>query len=115
MADYSGNISLDYRRAFGKLEFSGTADVVFTGDYNPTQDLDPRLEQDGYQKLNVRLALADPAAGWEAALIGKNLTDEVVITYANSMALANSVFGSIGHYAFIERPRSVAAQLSYRW
>ncbi|MFQ3199314.1 MAG: iron complex outermembrane receptor protein [Zhongshania sp.] len=116
VADYSGNISLAYRQPFSEsLEFSSTLDIVFTDDYNPTQDLDPRLLQDGYQKLNLRLALADNKAGWEAALIGKNLTNEVVITYANSMSLANSIFGSIGHYAFIERPRSIAAQFTYRW
>ncbi|MFT5603415.1 MAG: iron complex outermembrane receptor protein [Paracoccaceae bacterium] len=116
VADYSGNISLSYRRPVAaSLEFSSALDVVFTDDYNPTQDLDPRLLQDGYQKVNLRLALADIDAGWEAAIIGKNLTDEVVITYANSMSLANSIFGSIGHYAFIERPRSIAAQFSYRW
>lgn len=116
VADYSGNVSLSYRTPVAQsLEFSGALDVVFTDDYNPTQDLDPRLLQDGYQKVNLRLALADINAGWEAALIGKNLTDEVVITYANSMSLANSIFGSVGHYAFIERPRSIAAQFSYRW
>ena len=116
VADYSGNISLNYRRSVTQtLEFSGALDVVFSDDYNPTQDLDPRMLQDGYKKVNLRLALADINAGWEAALIGKNLTDEVVITYANSMSLANSIFGSVGHYAFIERPRSIAAQFSYRW
>jgi len=116
VANYSGSISLAYRRPFSNsMAFSSALDIVFTDDYNPTQDLDPKLLQDGYQKLNLRLALADDKAGWEAALIGRNLTNEVVITYANSMSLANSIFGSIGHYAFIERPRSIAAQFTYRW
>ncbi|MAY36613.1 MAG: TonB-dependent receptor [Spongiibacteraceae bacterium] len=116
VADYSGNLSLAYENPLANgLTVRGAFDVVFSGEYNPTQDLDPRLLQDAYYKVNLRAAIADEAAGWEFALIGKNLTDEVIITYANSMSLANSVFGAIGHYAFIERPRNVAAQFTYRW
>ncbi|WP_372783173.1 TonB-dependent receptor [Litorivivens sp.] len=116
VADYSGNLSLSYDNPLSNgLTLRGAFDVVFSGEYNPTQDLDPRMLQDAYYKLNLRAAIADEAAGWELALIGKNLTDEVIITYANSMSLANSVFGAIGHYAFIERPRSIAAQFTYRW
>jgi outer membrane receptor protein involved in Fe transport len=66
-------------------------------------------------KVNARLALADLNSGWEVALVGKNLTDEDVISYSNDTPLANSSFGSINHYAFVERPRSVAVQASYRW
>lgn len=116
VADYSGNLSLAYENPLANgLTVRGAFDVVFSGEYNPTQDLDPRLLQDAYYKVNLRAAIADEAAGWEFALIGKNLTDEVIITYANSMSLANSVFGAIGHYAFIERPRNIAAQFTYRW
>ena len=116
VADYSGNLSLAYENPIANgLTVRGAFDVVFSGEYNPTQDLDPRLLQDAYYKVNLRAAIADEAAGWEFALIGKNLTDEVIITYANSMSLANSVFGAIGHYAFIERPRNIAAQFTYRW
>ncbi len=116
VADYSGNLSLAYTKPFGdSYEFRATGDVVFTGDYNPTQNLDPDMEQDAYQKFNGRISVANIEKGWEVALIGKNLTDEEIITYANDTPLSNSIFRSKGHYAFVERPRSIALQASYRW
>lgn len=116
VADYSGNLALAYTRPFGRsLEFRGSLDVNFTDDYNPTQNLDPSQEQDAYYVVNLRLALADVGAGWEVALIGKNLGDEDIVTFANDVPLANSVFGSIGHSGFVARERNVALQASYRW
>jgi len=116
VADYSGNVGFVYTRSFGDaMEFRAGTDFTFTDDYNSSQNLDPSQEQDGYVEVNMRLAVADVKSGWEVAIIGKNLTDEDVISYSNDVPLANSSFGSIGHYAFIERPRSVAVQVAYRW
>jgi iron complex outermembrane receptor protein len=116
VADYSGNLTFTYtRQVASSLEARAGTDFVFTDSYNSSQNLDPSQEQDGYVKVNMRLALADVDAGWELALVGKNLTDEAVISYSNDVPLANSSFGSIGHYAFVERPRSVALQGIYRW
>jgi len=116
VADYSGNLTFVYtRQVADSLEARVGTDFVFTDSYNSSQNLDPSQEQDGYVKVNMRLALADVESGWEVALVGKNLTDEAVVSYSNDVPLANSSFGSIGHYAFIERPRSIAVQGSYRW
>lgn len=116
VADYSGNVGFVYTRSFGDaMEFRAGTDFTFTDDYNSSQNLDPSQEQDGYVEVNMRLAVADVKSGWEVAIIGKNLTDEDVISYSNDVPLANSSFESIGHYAFIERPRSVAVQVAYRW
>jgi outer membrane receptor protein involved in Fe transport len=116
VADFSGNVGFVYTRAFGDaMEFRAGTDFTFTDDYNSSQNLDPSQEQDGYVEVNMRLAVADVKSGWEVAIVGKNLTDEDVISYSNDVPLANSAFGSIGHYAFIERPRSVAVQVAYRW
>lgn len=116
VADFSGNIGLVYTTSIAdSLEFRGGVDVVFTDDYNPTQNLDPTQEQDGYAVINGRLALSDFEDGWEIALVGKNLTDEEIVTYANDTPLANSIFGSVNHYGFVARPRSVGIQLQYRW
>jgi outer membrane receptor protein involved in Fe transport len=115
VADYSGNLGFVYTREFGDaMEFRAATDFTFIDDYNSSQNLDPSQEQDGYVEVNMRLAVADVKSGWEVALIGKNLTDEDVVSYSNDVPLADSSFGSIGHYAFIERPRSVAVQVAYR-
>ncbi|WP_339674614.1 TonB-dependent receptor [uncultured Zhongshania sp.] len=116
VADYSGNLTFVYTTMLSKdLEFRGGADFVFTGAYNSSQNLDPSQEQDAYIKANLRLSLADVAAGWDAAILVKNLTDETTISYSNDTPLSNSTFGSIGHYGFIDPPRTTALQVTYRW
>lgn len=116
VADYSGNVGLVYTTMVSNdLEFRGGADFVFTGDYNSSQNLDPSQEQDAYVKTNIRLSLADVVAGWEVALLGKNITDETVISYSNDTPLSSNIFGSIGHYGFVEAPRTIAIQGTYRW
>ena len=116
VADYSGNLTFVYTTMVSKdIEFRGGADFVFTGAYNSSQNLDPSQEQDAYIKANLRLSLADVAAGWDAAILVKNLTDETTISYSNDTPLSNSTFGSIGHYGFIDPPRTTALQVTYRW
>lgn len=116
VADYSGNLTFVYSTMVNKdIEFRGGVDFVFTGSYNSSQNLDPSQEQDAYVKSNVRLSLGDVTKGWEAAFLVKNLTDETVISYSNDTPLSSSIFGSTGHYGFIETPRTYAIQATYRW
>ena len=116
VADYSGNLTFVYSTMVNKdIEFRGGVYFVFTGSYNSSQNLDPSQEQDAYVKSNVRLSLGDVTKGWEAAFLVKNLTDETVISYSNDTPLSSSIFGSTGHYGFIETPRTYAIQATYRW
>lgn len=116
VADYSGNLTFVYTTMVSKdLEFRGGADFVFTGAYNSSQNLDPSQKQDAYIKANLRFSLADVAAGWDAAILVKNVTDETTISYSNDTPLSSSTFGSIGHYGFIDAPRTIALQATYRW
>jgi outer membrane receptor protein involved in Fe transport len=115
VADWSGAITLNYERPVASLLFRGALDVQFTDDYEPTQNLDPRVTQDAYAKVNLRLALGAPDGRWEVAVLGRNLTDETIVTYANDTPLAFSQFRSPTFYGFVDRPRSVAVQGSLRF
>lgn len=116
VADWSGSVSGDYYISIGDtLQLRSTLDLVFSDDYNPTQTLDPGMDQDGYVKVNARIALSDANDTWEVALIGKNLTDKEIMTYGNQTPLAGSSFGMASRYAFYERERSVALQGVYRF
>ncbi|RMF97125.1 MAG: TonB-dependent receptor [Gammaproteobacteria bacterium] len=110
VAPWSGSFSLNYERQLGELLFRGTFDLLFTDSYHPSQNLDPRVKQDAYAKLNLRLAIGDPDGRWELAVLGRNLTDETIVTYANDTPLAFSQFGSPSWYGFLDRPRSFAVQ-----
>lgn len=116
VADWSGNLGLTYTHPLTeKLVFKSTLDSQFTTSYNPSQNLDPRIEQDAYAIWNLRVAIASADEKWEVALLGRNLTDEQVVSYANDTPLAFSQFGTPTWYGFIERSRSVGLQASYRF
>ncbi|MFW2405894.1 MAG: TonB-dependent receptor [Gammaproteobacteria bacterium] len=116
VAPWSGAVSLNYEReVFSSLLFRGAFDVLFTDAYEPSQNLDPRVTQDAYAKLNLRLALGADDGQWEVALLGRNLTDETIVTYANDTPLAFSQFRSPSFYGFVDRPRSIAVQGTLRF
>ena len=116
VADFSGSISLAYERDINDhLMFRGSLDMVFSDDYSPAQNLDPVIQQDAYQKFNMRLAIADIDGKWEVALLGRNITDEEIISYANDVPLSTSQFGSASYYGLYERPASWALQARYNF
>ncbi|WP_372778634.1 TonB-dependent receptor [Litorivivens sp.] len=116
VADFAGNLVLTYIRPISpEVGIGLSLDAIFTDDYNPAQNLDPAVQQDGYVKFNGRAGIAALDRTWELALVGKNLTDEVIVMYASDTPTAFTIFGNKGHYGFLEAPRSVALQFSYRW
>ncbi len=116
VADWSGTFIIGYLRPISAtLGIGATLDIVFTDDYNPSSNVDPRVEQEGFTKLNGRIGIGAIDQTWELSLVGKNLTDETVIVYAADTPLANTIFGSTTFTGFVEAPRSVALQMTYRW
>jgi outer membrane receptor protein involved in Fe transport len=116
VADWSGSLGINYEQPLGSALLLRTGlDVLFTADYNPSQNLDPRIVQSAYAELNLRVGLADADGRWEVAVLGRNLTAEEIVSYANDTPLAFSQFGTPTWYGFIDRPRSVALQASYKF
>lgn len=111
--EYQGNIGFDYTINFSNgLKLVNTLDVIYSDEYLTTPSLDPRFKQDSYTKINARIALSGSDEMWELALIGKNLTDESIVSYANGLPVASTVTRGTGsgYYAFYERPESIAVQ-----
>lgn len=116
VADWSGNVAINYQHPITEgLVFKSTLDTKFTSSYNPSQNLDPRVKQSAYGMVDLRLAVASADDKWEIALLGRNLFDEKVVSYANDTPLAFSQFGTPTFYGFVERPRNIALQASYRF
>ncbi len=117
VSDWTGTITGDYRRPLGDaLMFTAILDVIYADEYSPTQNLDSNIDQDAYTKVNARLALGGIDGDWEVALIGRNLTDQQIVTYANDTPLAASaMFETISYYGFVERERNIAIQGTYRF
>jgi iron complex outermembrane recepter protein len=110
---YQGNAGVDYVLELGGgLKLTSTLDVIGSSEYTATPSLDPNVEQEDYTKINARIALSGNDDLWEVALIGKNLTDESILTYANGLPVSTLLTSdaSTAYYAFYERPRSIALQ-----
>lgn len=114
--EYQGNMGIDYTVNFSNgLTLVSTLDAIYSADYLTTPSLDPKFEQPSYTKINARIALSGLDNKWELALIGKNLTDESIVTYANGLPVSTTVSTGTGYYAFYERPRSIAIQGTLRF
>ena len=115
---YQGNIGFDYDINFASgWKITNTLDLIFNSGYLTTPSLDSRMEQSSYSKINARIALTSPEETWTIALVGKNLTDESVITYANGLPVASVLTkgAGSGYYAFYEPSRSVALQATVKF
>lgn len=112
------NLSWDYKISIlDELTLTSTLDVIHNSSYLTTNTLDPRMTQPAFTKINARIALAASNNLWEIALIGKNLTNEKIITFASNLPLASTLTqgqGS-GYYAFFNQARSVAMQASIKF
>lgn len=93
----------------GDYELTANPVLAFSSGYFMTATADPLLRQDGYAKIDLRLALAPTAGRWEVALIGRNLTDKATSSYRLGVPGANGTT-----LALVERGRSVALQFSIR-
>ncbi len=44
------------------------------------------------------------------ALVGRNLTDETVVSYAGDTPLANRLFRARSYYGFVDQPMGIALE-----
>jgi len=121
--DYSGKTNQlvsDFQGTFGfnhfyeidsDLTINTSANIFYTSKYNASPQLDPKLIQPGYAKVNARISLAS-VSGWELAILGDNLTDKKVKLFAADAPLSGSTFGAIANYNFMSRGRTVTFQAS---
>ncbi|NIB42296.1 TonB-dependent receptor [Pseudomaricurvus alkylphenolicus] len=112
--EWSGNLAFEYRHQLSdRLELKAGIDLQYMGDYLPTNDNDPVLQQDAFTKINARIQIAGDDS-WTLALLGKNLTDETVSNAPDDIPLGN--LGFLGSYFhFLDAPRSYEVQASYRF
>lgn len=115
--EYTGGLSVEWIQPLGDLQLRTVYDANFSDSYlyNPT--LDPRNEQDSFVTHNLRIGLGPADGTWEVAFIGKNLSDEDIVTYGGTTPLAGALTGGTGmsYYKFLDRPATYAVQGTYRF
>jgi len=109
---WSGSVRGSYRAHLPHgLDLTTELSAYFTTSYFfGTGTDDPLISQRGYGRLDGRITLDLPDGRWAVDLLGKNLTDRVILADAFPMATS---LGSVEGNRF--EPRSVAVQARFRW
>ena len=109
---WSSNLGIHYTMPAQALQAQLTfaTDVLLSGSYYVNIDLDPAEKQDSYALLNARINLAWPDRGWQVAFIGRNLTDEKVLTGGADVPLQPGA-----HFGVLIPPRVFEFAVSYNF
>lgn len=83
-------------------------EVMHRGSHSIASDNDPVMYQKGYELVNARIALSNASESWQVAVIGRNLTDELVMI--NGSDTSPDAFA-----AFLLPPRIVELQATLRF
>jgi outer membrane receptor protein involved in Fe transport len=111
--EWSASTSLDYITGLTQgIDFHATVDLNYKDDHFVDTTLNSDIEQEAYTKVNARLALE--AEQWTLALVGKNLTDEDVTSFIADTPLSGTL-NAPAYTGYMERPRTVAIQATYRF
>ena len=102
------------------LRVSG--DVGYTSKYNYSDALRPDAVQPGFTKFDGAIAVSGPDDRWTLSLIGRNLTNKLVVTAANDIPFAGGTgTGTAGPgvtadmSAFIDNPREFFIELAVKF
>jgi outer membrane receptor protein involved in Fe transport len=105
--EFSGNVFLDVIHPISnKINFVGDLNVSYSGSYFVDGSRDPVTHSDSWTKVSARIGIEASDGRWSVAVVGRNLTDEVVLNTAQPLA---------GRYlGFISAPRTVLLQAKVR-
>lgn len=108
--DWQHVLGGDYRWPLGgDRELSFSAKWIHIGKQFTTIERDPLGISGATNRLDATVALY--AERWSLALVGRNLTNELVQTFGNATTLSGSAILSTN----IEETRSIALRASYNW
>jgi iron complex outermembrane receptor protein len=111
--EWTGNVSFDYVTGLtSSVDFRATVDALYTDEQYVDVGLSDDIIQDSETKINARIALE--ADNWTLAVLGKNLTDEDVTVFATDTPLSGAL-GTPSYTTYMERPRTIAIQATYRF
>lgn len=119
---FAGQVGLTYERpVVAGLLATVSTDAAYSDDYNFTDTLRPDGVQDSFVRYDLSVGLADENKVWEVALIGRNLSNELVVSSANDMPAqgAGGTGTAVGvrsdMNAVVERGRQYIVQGTWRF
>lgn len=111
--EWSSSTTFDYVTGItASMDFRATLDVNYRDEQYVDTTLNDDVIQDAVTLLNLRLAVEGEQ--WTVALLGKNLTDEEVVSFTTDTALSGTL-GAPAYTSYLERPRTLTVQASWRF
>ena len=102
----------------GGLELGLNGNVKYSDDYT-LRDTIPNAIQGSYHVFDAAVSVSSPDQGWKLSLIGKNLNDEYIQTFASDTPSTGGNAGSIygfqaDRYSYMKPGRTMMLELSYQ-
>lgn len=110
-----------YEVPVGSMTAALSVDVNHSSAYNYTDTLIPEAVQGAFTRLDAALTVAGEDERWQVALIGRNLTNEYVVTSANEFPLTGGTGAGTAAgvksdlNTIVERPREVSLELTVKF
>lgn len=122
--EYAARLGFSYETPVTSsgLTLRWNADASYTSEYNFSDALRPDAVQDAFVKFDTAISLVSPDERWTLSLIGRNLTDEYVVTAGNDIPFAGGTgTGAAGTgvladmSAFVDNPREIYVEFAFRY
>lgn len=108
---WKGSTFLQFDVPVGDLTLTARGSADYTSRSYLQGDMDPLNSMPGYTRYDARLALRSGNDRWELALVGRNLSNEVII----SQAFYTPVLGTTSHTVMVNPPRTVSIEATFRY
>lgn len=115
---WSGDLQMDYSAPISsKLVFGATIAATYRSSvWVDDNNYDPVIGLQGSAiKWDARLQIGPPDGGWNVALVGRNLTNKLVRSYAYDWPLEFGPKGAPLAVAIVDEGRSIAIQASTKF
>ena len=121
---FAGRIgaAFDTPLASSGMNLRVSGDLGYTSSYNYSDALRPDAVQPAYTRIDASIALSGRDNFWTLSLIGRNLTNSLVVTAANDIPFAggtgtgtNGVGVTADMSAFIDNPREIFLELALKF
>ena len=121
---FAGRLGATYETALtdSGIDLRMTGDVGYTSKYNYSDALRPDAVQPSFTRVDASISVSGRDQAWTLSLIGRNLTNELVITAANDIPFAGGTgTGTPGPgvtadmSAFIDNPREFFVELAFKF
>ena len=103
---FSGTVYVDIETPLsGSVNLIGGASVFNSSKFFAENTLDPFVAQGAYSRVDARIGVAASDDTWSLSLIGKNLTNEIILGSSQSIGIQG-----LGH---LNPPRTIALQAKF--